>query len=69
MNEKEVMNLMTDLYNQMAKKKLTFDEAVRLNLSLIVLAYKKNGGSKQAIPLLVRNVSDYLTETLNDMIE
>ena len=45
------------------------DEAVRLNLSLIVLAYKKNGGSKQAIPLLVRNVSEYLTETLNDMIE
>lgn len=69
MNEKEVMNLMTSLYNQMAKKKLTFDEAVRLNLSLIVLAYKKNGGSKQAIPLLVRNVSEYLTETLNDMIE
>lgn len=69
MNEKEVMNLMTDLYNQMAKKKLTFGEAVRLNISLIVLAYKKNGGSKQAIPLLVREVSDYLTETLNDMIE
>ncbi len=69
MAEKEVINLMTDLYNQMAKKKLTFDEAVRLNLSLIVLAYKKNGGSKQAIPLLVRNVSDYLTEILNDMIE
>lgn len=69
MTEKEVTNLMTDLYNQMAKKKLNFDEAVRLNLSLIVLAYKKNGGTKQAIPLLVRNVSDYLTETLNDMIE
>lgn len=69
MNEKEVMNLMTSLYNQMAKKKLTFDEAMRLNLSLIVLAYKKNGGSKQAIPFLVRNVSEYLTETLNDMIE
>ena len=69
MNEKEVMNLMTSLYNQMAKKKLTFDEAVRLNLSLIVFAYKKNGGTKQAIPLLVRNVSEYLTETLNDMIE
>ena len=69
MNEKEVINMMTDLYNQMAKKKLTFDETMRLNLSLIVLAYKKNGGSKQAIPLLVRNVSDYLTETLNDMIE
>lgn len=69
MTEKEVINMMTDLYNQMAKKKLTFDEAVRLNLSLIVLAYKKNGGSKQAIPLLVRNVSDYLTDTLNEMIE
>lgn len=69
MNEKEVINLMTDLYNQMAKKKLTFDEVVRLNIALIVLAYKKNGGPKQAIPLLVRNVSDYLTETLNDMIE
>lgn len=69
MTEKEVINLMADLYNQMAKKKLTFGEAVRLNLSFIVLAYKKNGGSKQAIPLLVRFVSDYLTETLNDMIE
>lgn len=69
MKEKEVINLMTDLYNQMAKKNLTFDEAVRLNLSLIVLAYKKNGGSKQAIPLLVSRVSDYLTETLNEMIE
>nr|DAK20702.1 MAG TPA: hypothetical protein [Caudoviricetes sp.] len=69
MNEKEVMNLMTSLYNQMAKKKLTFDEAVGLNLSLIVFAYKKNGGTKQAIPLLVRNVSEYLTEALNDMIE
>lgn len=69
MNEKEVMNLIIDLYNQMAKKKLTFDEAVRLNLSLIALAYQKNGGTKQAIPLLVRDVSDYLTETLNDMIE
>lgn len=69
MNEKEVINMMTSLYNQMAKKKLTFDEAVRMNLSLIVLAYKKNGGTKQATPLLVSKVSDYLTETLNDMIE
>ncbi len=69
MNEREVINLMTNLYNQMAKKKLTFDEAVRLNLSLIVLAYKKNGGAKRAIPLFVSKVSDYLTETLNDMIE
>lgn len=69
MNEREVINIMTSLYNQMAKKKLTFDEAVRMNLSLIVLAYKKNGGSKQAIPLLVSKVSEYLTETLNDMIE
>lgn len=69
MTEKEVISFMTDLYNQMAKKKLTFDEAVRLNLSLIVLAYKKNGGSKEAIPLLVSKVSEYLTETLNDMME
>ena len=69
MNEEEVINMMTSLYNQMAKKKLTFDEAVRMNLSLIVLAYKKNGGSKQAIPLLVSKVSEYLTETLNAMIE
>lgn len=69
MTEKEVISFMTDLYNQMAKKRLTFDEAVRLNLSLIVLAYKKNGGSKEAIPLLVSKVSEYLTETLNDMME
>lgn len=69
MTEKEVISFMTDLYNQMAKKKLTFDEAVRLNLSLIVLAYKKNSGSKEAIPLLVSKVSEYLTETLNDMME
>lgn len=69
MNEREVSNLMVNLYNQIAKNKLTFDEAVRLNLSLIVLAYKKNGGSKKAIPLLVSKVSDYLTETLNEMIE
>lgn len=69
MNEREVINLMTDLYNQMAKKKLTFDEAVRLNLSLIALAYTKNGGTKKAIPFMVSKVSDYLTETLNDIMK
>lgn len=69
MEEKEVINMMASFYNQMAKKKLTFDEAVRMSLSLIVLVYQKNGGTKQAIPLLVSKVSDFLTDALNDTIE
>lgn len=67
--EQKVFNLLHDIHNRVADEKMTLDESVRLYLSLIAMAFKKAGATKKMIPLILREVNEWLSQSLKDIFK
>lgn len=67
--EQKIFNLLHDIYNRVAKEKMSLDESVRLYLSLIVMAFKKAGATSKMIPTILHNVNNWLSQSLKGIIE
>lgn len=66
--EQKIFNLLHDIHNRVAEERMNLDESVRLYLSLITAAFKKAGATKKMIPLILREVNEWLEQSLKDII-